>query len=143
MFIWGNASAIDCERGLVVIKPSGVDYDGMRAEDMVVVDLSGNVVEGEWNPSTDTPTHIELYKAFPVVGGVVHVHSQYATAFAQAARGVPAYGTTHADYFYGEIPRTRALTEEGVQCSISDTRIRTCISSAPWHVMQGSPYANA
>lgn len=114
LFTWGNVSAIDRESGLIVIKPSGVDYDGMRAEDMVVVDLSGNVVEGEWNPSTDTPTHIELYKAFPGVGGVVHVHSQYATAFAQAARGVPAYGTTHADYFYGEIPCTRALTEEEV-----------------------------
>ncbi len=114
LFTWGNVSAIDRESSRIVIKPSGVDYDSMRAEDMVVVDMEGRVIEGEWNPSTDTPTHIELYKAFPGIGGVVHAHSQYATAFAQAARDIPAYGTTHADYFYGEIPCTRALTAEEV-----------------------------
>jgi L-ribulose-5-phosphate 4-epimerase len=114
LFTWGNVSAIDRETGLVVIKPSGVEYDGMVASDMVVVDLDGKVIEGKYRPSSDTPTHLELYKAHPEMGGVVHTHSTYATAFAQAGRGVPAYGTTHADYFYGEIPCTRSLTEEEV-----------------------------
>ena len=111
LFTWGNVSAIDRESGLMVIKPSGVDYDLMKAEDMVVVDMDGHVVEGSLNPSSDTPTHIELYKAFPDIGGVVHTHSKCATAFAQSGRSFPAYGTTHADYFYGEVPCTRALTE--------------------------------
>ena len=111
LFTWGNVSAIDRESGLVVIKPSGVDYDGMTAEDMVVVDLDGNIKEGKLNPSSDTPTHLEIYKAFPNVGGVVHTHSECATAFAQAGRDVIAYGTTHADYFYGNVPCARALTE--------------------------------
>lgn len=115
LFTWGNVSAIDREKGLVVIKPSGVDYDGMKADDMVVVDLSGRFVEGSWKPSTDLATHLELYRAFPETGGVVHVHSQHATAFAQAGRGVPAYGTTHADYFYGEVPCTRPLTQSEVE----------------------------
>lgn len=115
LFTWGNVSAIDRESGLVVIKPSGVDYDGMQAKDMVVTDLNGIVLEGSWKPSTDLATHIELYKAFPTVGGVVHMHSQHATAFAQAGRSLPAYGTTHADYFYGEVPCTRALTKSEVE----------------------------
>jgi L-ribulose-5-phosphate 4-epimerase len=114
LFTWGNVSAIDRKTGLVVIKPSGVEYDGMTASDMVVVDLNGKVIEGKYRPSSDTPTHLELYKAHAEIGGVVHTHSTYATAFAQAGRGIPAYGTTHADYFYGEIPCTRSLTEEEV-----------------------------
>ena len=114
-FTWGNVSGIDREKGLIVIKPSGVEYDVMKAEDMVVVDLNGNVVEGSLNPSSDTPTHIELYKAFPEIGGVIHTHSTWATSWAQAGRAIPAYGTTHADYFYGEIPCTRQLTPEEVE----------------------------
>ncbi len=111
IFTWGNVSGIDRESGLVVIKPSGVPYEELCPEKMVVVDMHGRVVEGGLKPSTDTPTHIELYKAFPNIGGVTHTHSTYATAFAQAGRPIPAYGTTHADYFYGDIPCTRALTE--------------------------------
>lgn len=107
---WGNVSGIDREKELVVIKPSGVEYDVMAADDMVVVDLDGNVVEGKWKPSSDTPTHLELYKAFQNIGGILHTHSRNATAWAQAGRGIPAYGTTHGDYFYGEIPCTRKMT---------------------------------
>jgi len=110
-FTWGNVSGIDREKGLVVIKPSGIEYEGMTAEDMVVVDLDGNVVEGKWKPSSDTPTHLALYKAFPNIGGVVHTHSRWATSWSQAGRGIPAYGTTHGDYFYGEIPCTRKMTK--------------------------------
>ena len=110
-FTWGNVSGIDRETGLVVIKPSGVAYEGMTADDMVVVDLNGNVVEGHYKPSSDTPTHLALYRAFPDVGGIVHTHSRWATSFAQAGMGIPAYGTTHGDYFYGEIPCTRKMTE--------------------------------
>ena len=109
-FTWGNVSGIDRETGLVVIKPSGVDYDGMSAGDMVVVDLDGNRVEGKWKPSSDTATHVALYKAFPALGGIVHTHSRWATSFAQAGRGIPAFGTTQGDYFYGEIPCTRKMT---------------------------------
>ena len=109
IFTWGNVSAIDRERGLVVIKPSGVSYDAMKASDMVVVDLDGKIVEGTLNPSSDTPTHLELYKAFPAIGGVVHTHSTYATAWAQAGLAIPILGTTHADYFYGDIPCTRDM----------------------------------
>jgi L-ribulose-5-phosphate 4-epimerase len=109
-FTWGNVSGIDREAGLVVIKPSGVEYEGMSANDMVVVDLDGRVVEGQMKPSSDTATHLELYKAFPCIGGIVHTHSRWATIFAQSGRGIPALGTTHADYFYGEIPCTRKLT---------------------------------
>lgn len=111
IFTWGNVSGIDRESGLVVIKPSGVPYEQLCPENMVVVDLDGRVVDGDCRPSTDTKTHLELYKAFPGIGGVTHTHSTFATAFAQAARGIPAYGTTHADYFYGEIPCTRAMTD--------------------------------
>ena len=114
-FTWGNVSGIDREKGLVVIKPSGVDYDGMTLEDMVVVDLDGNVVEGKWKPSSDTATHVELYKAFPNVGGIVHTHSSYATSWAQAGRDIPCYGTTHADYFYGDIPCLRCLTKDEIE----------------------------
>ena len=111
---WGNASGMDRERGLVVIKPSGVSYETMRAEDMVVMDLAGNVVEGELNPSSDAPTHLELYRCFPELGGVVHTHSVYATAFAQAHKAIPALGTTHADHFWGDIPCTPDMTEEEI-----------------------------
>jgi len=108
---WGNASGIDRARGLVVIKPSGVPYDGMKPQHMVVISLeSGRVVDGYLKPSLDTPTHLELYRAFPKIGGVVHTHSLYATAWAQAGRGIPSFGTTQADYWYGEVPCTRALT---------------------------------
>lgn len=113
-FTWGNVSAIDRESGLFVIKPSGVDYDLLKPEDMVVMDLNGNKVEGKYNPSSDTPTHLELYKAFPEIGGVVHTHSTYATSWAQAGRAIPCYGTTHADYIYGEIPCARVLTQEEI-----------------------------
>lgn len=113
-FTWGNVSGIDRESGLVVIKPSGVDYDKMTADDMVVVDLEGNRVEGNLNPSSDTATHLELYKAFPEMGGIVHTHSPWATSWAQAGRGIPCYGTTHADYMYGEIPCVRNLTKEEI-----------------------------
>ncbi|OPJ64678.1 L-ribulose-5-phosphate 4-epimerase [Clostridium oryzae] len=115
LYTWGNVSGIDREKGLVVIKPSGVEYDELKAEDMVVVDLDGKVVEGNLRPSSDTDTHIELYKAFKDIGGVVHTHSEWATIFAQAGKGVPAFGTTHGDYFYGEIPCTRAMTAEEIK----------------------------
>lgn len=109
-FTWGNVSAVDRERGLVVIKPSGVPYETMQAEDMVVIDLQGNIVEGRYRPSSDTPTHLELYRRYPHLGGIVHTHSTHATAWAQAGLSIPALGTTHADYFFGDIPCTRALT---------------------------------
>ena len=115
-FTWGNVSGIDREKGLVVIKPSGVPYETMKRDDMVVLELeTGKVVEGELKPSSDTPTHLELYKAFPNVGGIVHTHSRWATSFAQAGRGIAALGTTHGDYFYGEIPCTRKMTVEEIQ----------------------------
>lgn len=110
-FTWGNVSGVDRENGLMVIKPSGVDYDGMTPDDMVVVSLAtGEKVEGKWKPSSDTATHVALYNSFPNIGGVVHTHSRWATSFAQAGKGIPAYGTTHGDYFYGEIPCTRKMT---------------------------------
>uniref|UniRef100_UPI003FEF9A88 L-ribulose-5-phosphate 4-epimerase AraD n=1 Tax=Phocaeicola sp. TaxID=2773926 RepID=UPI003FEF9A88 len=115
IFTWGNVSGIDRESGLVVIKPSGVSYDIMKASDMVVVDLDGKVVEGDLNPSSDTPTHLVLYKAFPEIGGVVHTHSTYATAWAQAGIDIPNIGTTHADYFYKAIPCTADMTREEVE----------------------------
>ena len=111
---WGNVSARDAETGLIVIKPSGVAYNTMKAEDMVVVDADGEVVEGHWRPSSDLPTHIYLYKQYPTLGGIVHTHSSYATAFAQSGRGIPAYGTTHADAFYGDVPCSRPLTNEEI-----------------------------
>jgi len=113
-FTWGNVSAIDTESGLFVIKPSGVDYEKMTPADMVVMDLQGNKVEGDLRPSSDSPTHLELYKAFPEIGGIVHTHSSYATSWAQAGRSIPCYGTTHADYIYGEVPCLRCLTKEEI-----------------------------
>ncbi len=114
-FTWGNVSGIDRKSGLIVIKPSGVEYDKLTVHDMVVVDLEGNRVEGRYKPSSDTATHLALYKAFPNIGGVVHTHSRWATTFAQSGRGIPAFGTTHADYFYGEIPCTRRMTPEEIK----------------------------
>ena len=114
IYTWGNASGICREEGLVVIKPSGVDYRTMTETDLVVLDLDGTVVEGHWRPSSDTPTHLELYRSFPEIGGVVHTHSPRATEWAQSGRPIPCYGTTHADYFYGEIPCTRMLTESEI-----------------------------
>ena len=110
-YTWGNVSGIDREKGLIVIKPSGVEYEELTPDMLVVLDLEGHVVEGDLNPSSDTKTHIELYKAFPKVGGIVHTHSPYAVAWAQAGRDIPCYGTTHADYFYGAIPCARHLTQ--------------------------------
>ena len=116
IYTWGNVSGIDRERRFVVIKPSGIDYDGISPEDMVVVDLmTGKVVEGKWQPSSDTKTHLELYKAFPNIGGIAHTHSINAVAFAQAGIDIPALGTTHADYFYGDIPCTRELIQQEVK----------------------------
>ena len=112
---WGNVSGIDREKNLVVIKPSGVSYDTMKPEDMVVLDLDGNRVEGSMKPSSDAPTHILLYKKFPNIGGVVHTHSSFATSWAQSGRDIPCYGTTHADYFYGSIPCARPLTTEEIE----------------------------
>ena len=116
IYTWGNVSGLDRESGLVVIKPSGLDYAVMRPEDMVVVDVNtAKVVEGKWNPSSDLKTHLEIYRAFPEIGGITHTHSVFAVSFAQAGINVPALGTTHADYFYGEIPCTRSLTKEEVE----------------------------
>lgn len=114
-FTWGNVSGIDREKGLFVIKPSGVEYDELKPEDMVVLDLEGNVVEGDYRPSSDTATHMVIYNAFPDVMGVVHTHSPYATSWAQAGRSIPCYGTTHADYFYGEIPCLRCLNADEIR----------------------------
>lgn len=114
LFTWGNVSAIDRAKGIVVIKPSGVSYDTMKASDMVVIDLDGNVMEGSLKPSSDTPTHLALYKAFQNIGGVVHTHSTYATSWAQAGLPIPILGTTHADYFSADIPCTRSMTEQEV-----------------------------
>lgn len=113
-FTWGNVSEIDREHGVIAIKPSGVEYSNMRAEDIVIVDLDGNIVDGKLNPSSDTPTHIELYKAIPQIGGIVHTHSRHATIWAQAGFDIPALGTTHADYFYGDIPCTRQLSNKEI-----------------------------
>lgn len=114
-FTWGNVSAVDREQGLVVIKPSGVPYEQLKPEQMVVVDLEGKVVEGDYRPSSDTPTHVYLYRAFPQIGGIVHTHSSWATSFAQAGKDLPALGTTHGDYFYGTIPCTRAMKETEIK----------------------------
>jgi Ribulose-5-phosphate 4-epimerase and related epimerases and aldolases len=114
-FTWGNVSEIDHETGIFAIKPSGIDYDELKPEDMVLVDLDGNKVEGRYKPSSDTATHMELYKAFPDIGGIVHTHSSWATSWAQAGRAIPCYGTTHADYMYGDIPCVRNLTKEEIE----------------------------
>ena len=112
---WGNVSGIDREKGLFVIKPSGVDYDKLTPDSMVVVNLEGEVVEGDYRPSSDTPTHVVLYNRFQEIGGVVHTHSPWATSWAQAGRGIPCYGTTHADYLYGQVPCVRTLTKEEIE----------------------------
>lgn len=114
-FTWGNVSAIDREKGIIAIKPSGVEYDDMKIEDIVLVDLEGNIVEGHLKPSSDLMTHLEFYKNFPNIGGVVHTHSRWATIFAQAGMDIPALGTTHADYFYGNIPCTRLMKKKEIQ----------------------------
>ncbi|KIL42438.1 ribulose 5-phosphate epimerase [Gordoniibacillus kamchatkensis] len=114
-FTWGNVSGIDRERGLVVIKPSGVPYEELKRGDLVVVNLEGEVVDGRLKPSSDTPTHVMLYRSFPYIGGIVHTHSPWATSWAQAGRGIPALGTTHADYFYGEVPCTRPMTRQEIE----------------------------
>ncbi|MFW8632956.1 L-ribulose-5-phosphate 4-epimerase [Vibrio natriegens] len=121
-FTWGNVSGIDRESGLVVIKPSGVEYSELSAENMVVVDLQGEIIKGNLKPSSDTATHLELYRQFPSIGGIVHTHSSYATSWAQAGAAIPAFGTTHADYFYGHIPCARALTQQEIE---SDYELNT------------------
>ena len=149
-FTWGNVSAVDRARGLVAIKPSGVDYDALKVDDIVIVDLQGEVVEGTLRPSSDTATHLALYRRYPSLGGVVHTHSTHATAWAQAGLAIPALGTTHADYFLGDIPCTRALTEEEVQgeyeLNTGRVIIETLKEAEPLHtpgvvVYQHGPFA--
>lgn len=133
-FTWGNASGVDRGRSLIVIKPSGVEYEAMTADDMVVVDFQGNVVEGRLRPSSDTPTHLEFYRSFPEIGGVVHTHSPWATIWAQAGRSIPAFGTTHGDYFYGPIPCTRKMTPseiaEGYEENTGKVAVETVANNA-------------
>ena len=149
-FTWGNVSAIDRQRGLVVIKPSGIAYESMTVDDMSVVDLQGHVVEGRWRPSTDTATHLALYRRYPDLGGVVHTHSTHATAWAQAGLAIPALGTTHADYFFGDIPCTRALSaqevDEAYELNTGQVIIDTLGEANPLHtpgivVYQHGPFA--
>jgi len=129
IYTWGNVSGIDREKGLVVIKPSGVEYDKLTIEKMVVVDLEGEIVEGELRPSSDTPTHLILYKKFKEIGGIVHTHSSFATSWAQAGEGIPCYGTTHADYFYQEIPCTRLMTATEVAKNYEENTGRVIVES--------------
>ncbi|EPO9598736.1 L-ribulose-5-phosphate 4-epimerase, partial [Klebsiella pneumoniae] len=147
---WGNVSAIDRQRGLVVIKPSGIAYESMTVDDMSVVDLQGHVVEGRWRPSSDTATHLALYRRYPDLGGVVHTHSTHATAWAQAGLAIPALGTTHADYFFGDIPCTRALSaqevDEAYELNTGQVIIETLGEANPLHtpgivVYQHGPFA--
>ncbi len=149
-FTWGNVSAIDRQRGLVVIKPSGIAYESMTVDDMSVVDLQGHVVEGRWRPSSDTATHLALYRRYPDLGGVVHTHSTHATAWAQAGLAIPALGTTHADYFFGDIPCTRALSaqevDEAYELNTGQVIIETLGEANPLHtpgivVYQHEPFA--
>lgn len=149
-FTWGNVSAIDRQRGLVVIKPSGIAYESMTVDDMSVVDLQGHVVEGRWRPSSDTATHLALYRRYPDLGGVVHTHSTHATAWAQAWLAIPALGTTHADYFFGDIPCTRALSaqevDEAYELNTGQVIIETLGEANPLHtpgivVYQHGPFA--
>ena len=149
-FTWGNVSAIDRQRGLVVIKPSGIAYESMTVDDMSVVDLQGHVVEGRWRPSSDTATHLALYRRYPDLGGVVHTHSTHATAWAQAGLAMPALGTTHADYFFGDIPCTRALSaqevDEAYELNTGQVIIETLGEANPLHtpgivVYQHGPFA--
>lgn len=149
-FTWGNVSAIDRHQGLVAIKPSGVAYDAMTVDDMVVLDTDGNIVDGKWRPSSDTATHLELYRRYPSLGGIVHTHSTHATAWAQAGLSIPALGTTHADYFLGNIPCTRALTQQEVEgeyeLNTGKVIIETLAEQNPLHnpgviVYQHGPFA--
>ena len=149
-FTWGNVSAIDRQRGLVVIKPSGIAYESMTVDDMSVVDLQGHVVEGRWRPSSDTATHLARYRRYPDLGGVVHTHSTHATAWAQAGLAIPALGTTHADYFFGDIPCTRALSaqevDEAYELNTGQVIIETLGEANPLHtpgivVYQHGPFA--
>ena len=149
-FTWGNVSAIDRQRGLVVIKPSGIAYESMTVDDMSVVDLQGHVVEGRWRPSSDTATHLALYRRYPDLGGVVHTHSTHATAWAQAGLAIPALGTTHADYFFGDIPCTRALSaqevDEAYELNTGQVIIEALGEANPLHtpgivVYQHGPFA--
>ncbi|HCQ7568708.1 TPA: L-ribulose-5-phosphate 4-epimerase [Klebsiella pneumoniae] len=149
-FTWGNVSAIDRQRGLVVIKPNGIAYESMTVDDMSVVDLQGHVVEGRWRPSSDTATHLALYRRYPDLGGVVHTHSTHATAWAQAGLAIPALGTTHADYFFGDIPCTRALSaqevDEAYELNTGQVIIETLGEANPLHtpgivVYQHGPFA--
>ena len=149
-FTWGNVSAIDRQRGLVVIKPSGIAYESMTVDDMSVVDLQGHVVEGRWRPSSDTATHLALYRRYPDLGGVVHTHSTHATAWAQAGLAIPALGTTHADYFFGDIPCTRALSaqevDEAYELNTGQVIIETLGEANPLHtpgivVYQHGPFS--
>lgn len=149
-FTWGNVSAIDRQRGLVVIKPSGIAYESMTVDDMSVVDLQGHVVEGRWSPSSDTATHLALYRRYPDLGGVVHTHSTHATAWAQAGLAIPALGTTHADYFFGDIPCTRALSaqevDEAYELNTGQVIIEALGEANPLHtpgivVYQHGPFA--
>ncbi|MEH9027528.1 L-ribulose-5-phosphate 4-epimerase [Klebsiella pneumoniae] len=149
-FTWGNVSAIDRQRGLVVIKPSGIAYESMTVDDMSVVDLQGHVVEGRWRPSSDTATHLALYHRYPDLGGVVHTHSTHATAWAQAGLAIPALGTTHADYFFGDVPCTRALSaqevDEAYELNTGQVIIETLGEANPLHtpgivVYQHGPFA--
>ncbi|HBR1413239.1 TPA: L-ribulose-5-phosphate 4-epimerase [Klebsiella pneumoniae] len=149
-FTWGNVSAIDRQRGLVVIKPSGIAYESMTVDDMSVVDLQGHVVEGRWRPSSDTATHLALYRRYPDLGGVVHTYSTHATAWAQAGLAIPALGTTHADYFFGDIPCTRALSaqevDEAYELNTGQVIIETLGEANPLHtpgivVYQHGPFA--
>jgi len=126
-FTWGNVSGIDREKGIVAIKPSGVSYENMTAADIVLVDMDGKVAEGTLSPSSDTPTHLEFYKAFPDIAGVTHTHSMYATIFAQAGWDIPSYGTTHADYFYGDIPCTRKMSPEEIATGYEKNTGLVCI----------------
>lgn len=128
-YTWGNVSGIDRSRGLIVIKPSGVDYEDLSPDDLVVLDLDGHVVEGSLRPSSDTKTHLELYRAWPEIGGIVHTHSTFATSWAQAAQDIPCFGTTHADYFYGSIPCTRALTPEEIDADYELSTGRVIVST--------------
>lgn len=149
-FTWGNVSAIDRQRGLVVIKPSGIAYESMTVDDMSVVDLQGHVVEGRWRPSSDTATHLALYRRYPDLGGVVHTHSTHATAWTQAGLAIPALGTTHADYFFGDIPCTRALSaqevDEAYELNTGQVIIEALGEANPLHtpgivVYQHGPFA--
>lgn len=128
-YTWGNVSGIDREKGLIVIKPSGVEYDALKPEDLVVLDLDGNQVEGELNPSSDTKTHLELYRAFPEAGGIVHTHSPYAVAWAQAGEDIPCFGTTHADYFHGAVPCARHLTADEIDCDYEGNTGRVIVET--------------